>query len=108
MFKNANIKDAVYLIDDDSLFGWGGLRTSWDYVGDGEGPDPVRSPEGFWLLNSDKDGEVYVKRDCVKFEGGLLTFEMLRDKLLNLFSLMDSNIILMLIINPSISTHYPT
>ena len=77
MFKNANIKDAVYLIDDDSLFGWGGLRTSWDYVGDGEGPDSVRSPEGYWLLNSDKDGEVYVKRDCVKFEGGLLTFEML-------------------------------
>lgn len=77
MFKNANIKDAVYLIDDDSLFGWGGLRTSWDYVGDGEGPDGVKSPNGYYLINSDKDGEVYVKRDCVSFEGGLLTFEML-------------------------------
>lgn len=33
----ANIKDAVYLIDDDSFGMWGNLRTSWDYVNDGEG-----------------------------------------------------------------------
>ena len=71
----ANIKDAVYLIDDDSFGMWGNLRTSWDYVNDGEGPASASSPK-YWLINSDKDGEVYLKRDCNAFEGGKLTFEV--------------------------------
>lgn len=80
MSNTANIKDAVYLIDDDSLLGWGNLRTSWDYEGDGQGPKAPRQKE-YWLLNSDKDGEVFVRRDCNKFEGGKMTFEMLFDNM---------------------------
>ena len=71
----ANIKDAVYLIDDDSFGMWGNLRTSWDYVNDGEGPLSAASPK-YWLLNTDKDGEVYLRRDCNAFEGGKLTLEV--------------------------------
>lgn len=81
MIRTPNIKDAVYLIDDDNMFGWDGLRTSWDYVGDGEGPDGTSSDKGYWRLNSDKDGEVYVRRDCTEFEGGLLTFEALMENI---------------------------
>lgn len=75
MTDSANIKDAVYLIDDDSLCHWGGLMTSWDYCGDGEAGDPKR-PGALWMLETDKDGEVWVRRDCNKFEGGVMTFEM--------------------------------
>ncbi len=73
--NTANIKDAVYLIDDDGFAMWGHIMTSWDYVGDGEGPKTALQG-GRWLLNTDKDGEVYVKRDCNPFEGGKMTYEV--------------------------------
>ncbi len=69
----ANIIDAVYLIDDDSFYCWGGLRTIWDFINDG-GSKPVHG-KGYWALNSEKDGEVYLRRDCNAFEGGKMTFE---------------------------------
>lgn len=73
----ANIKDAVYFIDDISFYGLQrGLNTAWDYLGDGEGPLPATA-ETYFLLNSDKEGEVTLKRDCHTFQDGLLTFEML-------------------------------
>ena len=71
----ANITDAVYLIDDDSFGHWGNLRTGWDFVNDGEGPATAASPK-YWLLNTDKDGEVYLRRDCNAFEGGKMTLEV--------------------------------
>ena len=55
-------QDAFYLIDDDGFLNWGKLMTSWDYISDGEGPKQAIQP-GRWLLNTDKDGEVCVKRD---------------------------------------------
>ena len=74
-----NIKDAVYLIDDESFFFWG-LRSCWDYFNDGEGPKPYRENNRF-IMNSDKDGEVYLRRDCTAFSGGKMTFEMLMENL---------------------------
>ena len=68
-------QDAFYLIDDDGFLNWGKLMTSWDYVNDGEGPKQAIQP-GRWLLNTDKDGEVYVKRDCNAFENGKMTYEI--------------------------------
>ena len=68
-------QDAFYLIDDDGFLNWGKLMTSWDYVSDGEGPKQAIQP-GRWLLNTDKDGEVYVKRDCNAFENGKMTYEI--------------------------------
>ena len=64
------IKDAVYLIDDNDMYGWGGLRSGWDYFGDGEGPEHGKN-----FLNSDKDGEVLYRRDVRAFNGGMLTYE---------------------------------
>lgn len=64
------IKDAVYLIDDNDMYGWGGLRSGWDYFGDGEGPEHGKN-----FLNSDKDGEVLYRRDVRAFNGGVLTYE---------------------------------
>ncbi len=75
LLKRANIKDAVYLIDDDGFMHWGNLSTSWDYVNDGEGPSWANQP-GYWLLNTDKDGEIYVRRDCNEFSGGVMTYEV--------------------------------
>ena len=71
---NANIIDAVFLIDDDSTGHWGNLRTGWDYINDGEGPEGAGA-QGYWRLNTDKDGEVYLRRDTNPFEGGKMTFE---------------------------------
>ena len=77
----SNIKDAVYLIDDVSFSGLQrGLNTAWDYRGDGEGP-ALATGKKYFLLNSDKEGEVCLKRDCRTFEDGLLTFEMLFENL---------------------------
>ncbi len=76
VLKHTNIKDAVYLIDDDGFMHWGNLSTSWDYINDGgEGPSWANQP-GHWLLNTDKDGEIYVRRDCNTFEGGIMSFEL--------------------------------
>ncbi|MGI6196710.1 MAG: stalk domain-containing protein [Eubacteriales bacterium] len=68
-------QDAFYLIDDDGFLNWGKLMTSWDYISDGEGPKQAIQP-GRWLLNTDKDGEVCVKRDCNAFENGKMTYEI--------------------------------
>ncbi len=72
---NNTIKDAVYLIDDISLMSWPGLASGWDFVIDGEGPEHYNNTRHHLLLNSDKDGETYLKRDCRSFEGGIMTFE---------------------------------
>ncbi len=82
MERTPNIKDAVYLIDDDCLFGWGALpKSSWDYINDSAGNGGARGDKGYWLIISDKDGETYLRRDCTKFEGGLLTFEILMENI---------------------------
>ena len=75
-----NIKDAVYLIDDDSIFAWGGLRTGWDFINDcAEYHAPAEN--SCWLLRGDGSNSVTLRRDCNRFEGGVLTLET---KLFNL------------------------
>ncbi len=74
MNQTPTFLDAVHLIDDDSLSGWRGLRSGWDYYDEGEGPLPAFA-QGFFRLNSDKNKEVYVRRDCNTFDGGRMTYE---------------------------------
>ncbi len=70
----SNIKSAVYLIDDESFILWGSsLRSSWDYINDGGGKLTFGKP--YLPVNSDKDGEVYLRRDCNAFDGGKMTYE---------------------------------
>ncbi len=68
------IKDAIYLIDDEDITSWGGLRSGWDYIKRGEGPSPLVTRDGC-VLNSDKDGETYLRRETNPFDGGILTIE---------------------------------
>ena len=65
-----NIENAVHLIDDDNC-----PRSGWDYFGFGEGPHKSYETQSGCRLNSDKDGAVFLRRDCSEYYGGVMTYE---------------------------------
>ncbi len=72
----ANIKDAVRMIDDDTLHRGKIIESSWDYEGAGQGEHPT-PPGNFFRLNTNKtDKEVYIRRDVNVFEGGKFSYEV--------------------------------
>lgn len=65
-----NIENAVHLIDDDNC-----PRSGWDYFGFGEGPHKSYETKSGCRLNSDKNGAVFLRRDCSEYDGGVMTYE---------------------------------
>lgn len=65
-----NIENAVHLIDDGNC-----PRSGWDYFGFGEGPHKSYETKSGCRLNSDKNGAVFLRRDCSEYDGGVMTYE---------------------------------
>ncbi len=76
MAKNRNILDAVHLVDDNKFNQYGGVCSSWDFITDGQTPSSTSVKPGFFTVSSFKKGECFLRRDCNRFEGGKITFEL--------------------------------